>query len=130
MGDRGNIAVRFTEYGTDNQSTIYFYTHHRGYKLPEVLASALDSPEGRNRLTADAYLARIIFDHLTEGSHGQETGYGISTSIQGNEHPVLYADTAKHTVRVGDDDDACTYSYQEFIDAVVSPNTPPLKGWE
>jgi hypothetical protein len=28
----------------------------------------------------DAYLARIMFDQMTLGDHGEETGFGITTS--------------------------------------------------
>lgn len=95
MGDRGNIAIRQRL----SKEYIYLYTHWEGSELPETLQTALASPEGRGRWTDEAYLARIIFDHMT-GLAGGETGFGISTSPPDNEHPFLVVDCARQVVEI------------------------------
>jgi hypothetical protein len=115
MGDRGNIVMRYTKYGTDDTSDIYLYSHWSGWELPQILARALDKKIGRNRWDDDSYLARIIFDELTTGDQGQETGYGIAPWQLDNEHPILYVDLEKKTVQIGEGQVRC---YEEFIRAV------------
>jgi hypothetical protein len=93
MGDRGNIVVLM-----DTESApVYLYTHWGGTELPEVVSAALAK---RWRWNDPAYLARILFDQLTENVHGQETGFGISTSPCDNEHDYIVVDPLKQEVRV------------------------------
>lgn len=82
MGDRANIVVHTGDDGKD----VWLYTHWSGYRVPETLRQALAKGW---RWTDPSYLARIIFDQLTTGQHGEETGYGISTGMCDNEHPIL-----------------------------------------
>jgi hypothetical protein len=96
MGDRGNIGV-VSGWKDDNKSVIFLYTHWGGFQLEQTLAGALDSTEGRGRWTDDAYLTRIIFDHLTGGDRG-ETGFGIANYLPDNEYPVLIVDPGKGQV--------------------------------
>lgn len=126
MGDRGNIALSFTKYGTDKKTKIYFYTHWSGRELPSTLADALDSKIARRRWRDDSYLARIIFDRLTIGHQGDETGFGISPWIGDNSHPVLYVDLSNRTVHIGEKGQA--RSYEAFIRAVR--NKELGKEWE
>jgi hypothetical protein len=115
MGDRGNIVLRYTRYGTDDTSDIYLYSHWGGSELPTTLADALDSKIGRNRWHDDSYLARIIFDRLTAGDQGEETGFGIAPWIGDNEHPLLFVDLDKKTVTVGEGGQV--RCFEEFIRA-------------
>jgi hypothetical protein len=99
MGDRGNIVVLQHGYGYGDgdapDGAIYLYTHWRGSELPSLLATGLD--RGRSRWTDEPYLTRIIFDALTGGDH-ETTGFGISTRLGDNEHPILVVDTDRQRV--------------------------------
>lgn len=104
MGDRGNIAVKQRD-----GATIYFYTHWRGYAVADAVAEALAK---RERWDDDPYLARIIFDTLTDGDRGT-TGFGISTDISDNQHPIPEVDCQSQTVRY----DGTIYSFEAFINS-------------
>lgn len=86
MGDRGNIKV----------GKVYLYTHWYGSNLKEMLVNALK--RGRDRWTDEAYLTRIIFCEMIKDEVLEDTGYGISTEIQDNEHEILEVDCKKLTV--------------------------------
>jgi hypothetical protein len=93
MGDRGNIIVLPSR----ESAPVYLYTHWGGTGLPDVVSRALAK---QWRWTDPSYLTRIIFDTLTEGSHGTETGYGIDTEVGDNEHDYLVVDPMLQEVRV------------------------------
>jgi len=95
MGDRANIAI-VQDHGPGR---VYLYGHWSGYDMPNIVQKALAK---HWRWEDDAYLARVVFDVLTEGSHGQETGFGISTSICDNEHPIIVLDPKTQTVWLED----------------------------
>lgn len=95
MGDRGNIAVQ------DGGKRVYFYSHWRGSELPAVVQKAL---KREKRWNDGTYLARIIFDTLTEGQQGSETGAGIGTSIGDNSYPIVVVDCDTMKVRFEDED--------------------------
>ena len=107
MGDRANVVVQEEDGGK-----IFLYTHWGGYRLPEVLQSALK--RGRNRWNDDAYLTRIIFCEMVKGSEMEETGYGISTYECDNEHEHLVVDIKTQQVICGEKN----WGFQEFVDAV------------
>lgn len=94
MGDRGNIVVLDWEEGKG----VYLYSHWSGSELPQILAKALGSEAGRGRADDPPYLTRIIFDVMTEGQHGEETGYGISASIGDGNGVVLVVNPKNKTV--------------------------------
>lgn len=97
MGDRANIAV-YDTFGGEDATPVVFYTHWDGYRLPIRVRAALNR---RQRWDDGAYLARIIFDAMTEGDHGSETGYGItSNSLCDNQYPVLVVDSASQRVAI------------------------------
>lgn len=97
VGDRGNIYI-VERMGRETRG-VFLYTHWTGSDLPEVVHKAL-AKEWRWH---DApYLARIVFDVLTEGDHGSETGFGISTFIPDNEHPILVLDTMRQEAWAAD----------------------------
>jgi hypothetical protein len=87
MGERGNIVV----------DGVYLYTHWKGHKLKSILKSALT--RGRSRWDDPPYLARIIFCEMIGNEQDGLTGYGISTSMQDNNHNPLEVDIDKQVVR-------------------------------
>lgn len=86
MGDRGNIVM---QYNGKKEQRIYFYGHWSGCDMPGILQGALKK---RVRWDDDSYLSRIVFDALTKGRQGEETGFGISPFITDNEHDLLVVD--------------------------------------
>lgn len=113
MGDRGNIAIRQSG---DPERMIFLYTHWGGSECPAVLQRALAK---RWRWNDEAYLTRIVFDELAAGDSGNETGYGISTMISDNEHPILAVDGATRMVGTVTSADPTTFvprwSFEDFI---------------
>lgn len=93
MGDRGNIVARQAK-GT-NRNDVWFYTHWSGSEREETVREALSLNE---RWDDPSYLARIIFDKLT-GGDASTTGFGISTTLQDNEHPICVVDIPEQVVR-------------------------------
>lgn len=91
MGDRANVYAKETE-----EQGVYFYTHWSGSALPSTLQKALD--RGRGRWGDAQYLNRRIFDTITEGEQGEETGYGISAQLGDNEYPILVIEHDKKKV--------------------------------
>jgi len=104
MGDRANIHVRR---GNDDPG-VYLYTHWRGSELPFILQDALSK---RWRWDDGAYLARIIFDTMTEFSHGQESGFGISSTIEDGASRVLVVNTETKTVSFGNQ----VWTFDEYL---------------
>lgn len=80
MGDRVNIAVQ------DQGQRVYFYGHWRGYIAPAKVQAALAK---RSRWDDPSYLARIVFCEFIKGVEDEESGFGISTRIEDNEHPII-----------------------------------------
>lgn len=98
MGDRGNIAIKQNS-GIEGEKPgmIYFYTHWRGSEIPIVLRDALK--KGQGRWSDESYLGRIIFQELI-GGDTDITGFGISSYLTDNEHPILVVDCETKTVEV------------------------------
>ncbi len=90
MGDRGNIVVRSSHTGQ-----VWFYTHWSGSDITGVVKRALAK---KWRWNDAPYLARIVFDELTAGEQGNETGFGISTSIGDNSHAICLIDVDRQKV--------------------------------
>lgn len=88
MGDRSNVVIE-TQLGDDRTSRVYLYSHWSG---TSVLESALHGLRS-NRVDDPPYLARIIFEHMVRNDAGRETGFGISSYITDNEHPLLVIST-------------------------------------
>ena len=86
MGDRGNVLVL-----QGGGEAVYLYTHWAGPELPGTVQAALK--RAPDRWTDTAYLARIVFSEMTRGeSPDKTTGYGISTRLCDNEHPLVVID--------------------------------------
>lgn len=92
MGDRANIVVR--QENNTNKGDVWFYTHWRGHDIADVVKSALAKKE---RWEDSSYLARIIFDELRGDDNGT-TGFGISTTLQDNEHEIIVVDVPNQVV--------------------------------
>lgn len=91
MGDRGNIAIRYT----DGQE-IFLYAHWSGFEMAKVTRDALARKE---RWTDQDYLARIVFCEMVKGSENESTGFGIATRAAGDgEHPIIVLDVERQTV--------------------------------
>ena len=89
MGDRANIVIK------DNDSQVWLYGHWGG----DTYITAVHSTLNRHARWNDApYLARMLFDAYTDGTSGQETGFGIDTSMGDNEHPIIVVDVALQSV--------------------------------
>lgn len=92
MGDRGNIAIREGRGNGD----VWLYTHWGGRDLKKTAKAALR--RGMMRWNDPAYLARIVFCEMIGDDADPETGFGISTRMGDNEHPILVIDTMKQSV--------------------------------
>lgn len=99
MGDRANVVVVDAWPSDRNpKEGVFLYTHWAGSSLPGTLRDALQSPEGKARANDGSYLARIIFNGMTKDAYSAETGYGISTRLTDNGHPLLVVDVARSVV--------------------------------
>lgn len=119
MGDRGNIAVRQPRSGT----SIYLYSHLGGTELPEVLQKALAK---RWRWDDHEYLTRIIFDEMTMGDQGAETGFGIGVAPPDNEHPILEVNCDTQYVNV--QRTGRGWTFEEYI-ALADPISEVERGY-
>lgn len=96
MGDRSNCRI------DDGESQVYLYTHWNGTELPMQVQKGLRRAYGGDRCDDGPYLARIIFDVMTETeSDGALTGFGIAGVMQDNEgnRPIVVVDVGKQEVR-------------------------------
>lgn len=98
MGDRANILFHDAPRDRHPQDGVYLYTHWHGTELSRLLAQGLHA--ARNRWDDPAYCTRIVIDTILTitDQHDTETGWGISTSIQDNEHPILVVNYAEQRV--------------------------------
>lgn len=110
MGDRGNICIK-----DDDKSKIYFYTHWTGSDLFDILQNALK--RGRDRWNDDPYLARIIFSEMIKDDVMDNTGYGISTYISDNEHPIFIVSSRNQKVYLDDK----SWSFEDFLELTNDP---------
>lgn len=94
MGDRANIVIC-----QRGDSRLFLCAHFSGYRLPAVLAAALKRGGGASWGLPDL-LARIIFCEMVKGQEIGIGGFGITTSLEGNDYPLLVVNPAKGTVSV------------------------------
>ena len=130
MGDRGNIAiVQDSEKTLTAGGAVWLYGHWSGSDLPAILQKSLAK---KWRWIDAQYLARIIFDDLTAGHHGEETSFGIGTGPGDNEYPYLVVDGAAQIVKVMDYNrqnrnpttELARYTFKEFLALEVADKSP------
>lgn len=104
MGDRGNIKI----------GKVYLYTHWGGSDIKRTVQNALKK---QWRWNDEPYLARIIFCELIKGDEAGETGFGISTSINDNEHNIIEVDVKNQLVKelIDDTENIKQWTFREFI---------------
>lgn len=112
MGDRRNVELVYNSRNPDTEPhSVFLYTHWHGSDLPNIIADALNSKQGRNRWTDPTYLARIIFTNMVKADgiyEDGETGFGISPFESDKNHRTIVIDLDRQTV------DGNTY--EEYID--------------
>jgi hypothetical protein len=105
MGDRGNVVIYQDK---AMPCPIVFYSHWGGTWLENDVREAIKSAPGR--WTDPSYLARIIFEKITEfdcsefpvkgfGTIDSMLGFGISTWIGDNEHDLVVVDVPAQRIR-------------------------------
>jgi hypothetical protein len=109
MGDRGSIKM--IEHSNDEERAIYFYTHWTGYKLPEIIQSALR--RGHDRWEQSSYLNRIIFSEMIKNCVLDTTGYGISLDLIETEYELIEVFVDKQQVKIAD----VTYNFKDLANA-------------
>lgn len=90
MGDRANILLK-----QEDGDKIYLYTHWKGYKIKQIVASALK--RGESRWDDEPYLSRIIFSELIRDDVLGLTNYGLTTYLTDGEHNVVEIDIKAQT---------------------------------
>jgi len=122
MGDRANIAIL-----QGDGSAVVLYTHSGGYQLPAMLHKAISR---RVRWGDTQYLSRIIFDAMTDGCQGDETGFGITTKVWDNSYPIIVVDPDSgmiYTTKEQGGDMAVAIGNKISFDAFAALNEPT---WE
>lgn len=109
MGDRGNIVMEYSE----TKERVFFYAHWSGSDLPQILQTAL---QRKIRWQDESYLARIIFNGMTDGVESEETGFGIAPYLCDNEHDLLIVNPSQQTVtrETEDGGQVQTWTFEEF----------------
>lgn len=114
MGDRANIAVL---QGSPDRA-VFIYSHWSGLEgMFEKLQTAL---RRKQRWDDNSYLCRIIISEVIRDSLDRETGYGVSTYMVDNEHPILVVDTSGRRVGIASENDPLRpvkwWSMEEFCE--------------
>lgn len=97
MSDSAICVVK--THATDAE--VYLYTHDGGTNLLRDVQRAL---RRRARWNDPSYLTRMIFDEMTAGRQGSETGAGIDVRAGDNEcgRPYVVVDVPRLEVRLED----------------------------
>lgn len=105
MGARAQVKIEDTG--------VFLYTHWGSKEIVEDVRTVI---RRGLRLTDPEYLARIVFDQMTLGEQGSETGAAIGTSQYGDNDILVTIDTTKRTVRVDNirEKTSTVQSFQEF----------------
>lgn len=123
MGDRGNIVIR-----TAKDRQVFLYGHWSGHDMPGIAQRALQK---HWRWDDPSYLARIVFDVLSEGQVGKETGLGIGTTRCDWEHPDVVIDTEAQSVYYRHPESDATLSHKgTFEEFCALTEGDMLKGYE
>ena len=114
MGARAQVKIEDTG--------VFLYTHWGSgdfgprYLDDRVVEDVRTIIRRGKRLSDPEYLARIVFDQMTLGRQGQDTGAGIGATQHGDIDILVTIDTTKRTVRVDDiwEKTSTTQTFQEF----------------
>ena len=112
MGNRGQVKIE--------PSNVYLYTHWYADTLPSLVKAALLK---RCRWDDEEYLARIVFDVMTECGRDSEKGFGIGTSEYGDIEVLVTINCDSKSIIV--DKSMCGGTKQEpmtFESFVSTPN--------
>jgi hypothetical protein len=91
MGSRAQVKIEDTG--------VFLYTHWGADEIEEDVRTVIRRGK---RLNDPEYLARIIFDQMTLGQQGQETGAGIGTQEAGDIEVLVTVSCQRKTVTVKD----------------------------
>lgn len=105
MGARAQVKIQDTG--------VFLYTHWGSKQIVQDVRTVI---KWGKRLDDPEYLARIVFDQMTLGQQGSETGAGIGTSQHGDIEILVTIDTEKQTVTVDDirKKTSITQTFKEF----------------
>lgn len=117
MGDRANIVI-LDEIEPTGKTAVFLYSHWGGEEMPGILADAL--AYGEERWNDPSYLARIIFQKMVKGDRGL-IGFGISTRLTDNEHPLLVLDTTKQLVYEYPEDEYHEHGFAKLEEYEATP---------
>lgn len=98
MGDRANIVVLQPV----DEGAIYVYSPWDG--LEGMFAKLQKALRRKHRWGDPSYLCRIIIAEVIRNDLDDETGYGISTYLCDNEHPLLVVNAEANTVSLSAED--------------------------
>ncbi len=118
MGDRANCIVLQNTY--EENPPVWLYTHWDGSNLLAMVQKAI---QHKQRWEDSPYLTRIIFDTMSAGHQGEETGFGISTSECDNNHHYVVVDPKRQEVRIEDLESRYVYhrwTFKEFCTTNLS----------
>jgi hypothetical protein len=101
MGDRSNIVIIDAGYSKNVETQrwerdpakdgrIWLYGHWMGGSAIAHAKHGLAS----DRVGDTPYLARVIFSSMVKDSIDETTGFGVSTRMTDNEHPIIVIDPA------------------------------------
>jgi len=128
MGDRANVCVQNPD---TKEAPVYLYSHWGGENLPFVVQQALNSEAGRGRWQDPTYLTRIIFCKMIGDDVDGETGYGISSTMCDNEHPIIVVSCDKQKIGLATEDNPTNPYVEWTFEAYCKLSQSKLKSaWE
>jgi len=113
MGDRGNV---YCKEQWEKKGGVYLYSHWGGSNLPNIVQTVLTR---KQRWDDGAYLTRMIFCAMVRNDIDGEVGYGISTTLCDNGHPIVVVDVNTQTIGFASEDNEpkmfVEWSFDEYI---------------
>ena len=115
MGTRAQVHIVDTG--------IYLYQHYDGYHLPTIVRNAMI--RGKDRLSDDEYLTRIIFSEMVRDDIDGSTGYGIGKNQHSDIEYLVTVDVAKQRITVyhmtwnGLTIQIWVYTFKQFMESTI-----------
>jgi hypothetical protein len=110
MGSRGQVCIKESH----NSNGVWLYTH---WGADELILTVQRALKKQWRWGDDEYLARIIFDEMVAGEHGEETGFGIGLSQHADVWRVIEVDCKTQQVTIRDHGETPRYyPFKQFVD--------------